>query len=304
VTSLDRLDSATLAYREVRELELLLRRVVRWELMAAYGRQWLNALDDLSEAIQERARKEKIADLYDGNSSELSYLSLGELLHFIFRRKWQEIFKKVFTDDRGLERELFREIVPVRNKVAHFRSMTFSDLSRLKVLSEVKSRLRSYYGHGDLVEAYLSSDPGLASEQIEEESLMLMDALSGSGHSQVWMTYGEVECLRARGFCVGIGLYCSHVFLEVRCPEEPAISMISEWSFRERFMVCFTTVDEKLLRVFWPLSLSSSEIRKSMISFQRLMALSDSSRGHLREDPSFGETLISKAHNPFIGLAF
>lgn len=297
-------DSGALAYLEVRELELLLRRVVRWELMARYGRQWFNALDELSEVIQDRERVEKLANLYDGNASELSYLSLGELLNLIFRRKWHEIFRSVFTNERGLEKELFREIIPLRNKVAHFRPTTVSDLRRLRLLSELKETLSKYYSHSNLIDAYLSSDPELANEQIDEESLSLIRALSSAGHHLVWLTYGEIECLRARGFNLGIGLYCSSVFLEIRCPLEPKIWKISDWSHRERFSVSFTTIENKVIRIFWPLSLPASEIRKSMLSLQKLVGHLSVQEDASKKESSFSENIITRENSSTVGMVF
>ena len=91
-----------LSYSEIRKFELLLRRLVKWELSGYYGRMWLSKLDSHLDSITQVENYEKRLNIFDPKASELSYLTLGALLRIIFFDHWNSVFDKVFTSDRGL----------------------------------------------------------------------------------------------------------------------------------------------------------------------------------------------------------
>ena len=83
-------------FQRLSSFEILLRRVIRWELMSSDGRAWMLGLGNYFDEIDRRVKNEKNAGLYSNNSSELSYLTLTELLRLIFTDLWHEKFKLVF----------------------------------------------------------------------------------------------------------------------------------------------------------------------------------------------------------------
>src|SRR4051812_25659434 len=109
------------AYKKVLFFEILLRRIIRWEAREARGRQWLSALGDLQDSIEDRIQSEKRLRSYNSHSSELSYLSLSELLEIIFRVLWKECFQHVLSDRKHMRAKPCQGLNAVRNKVAHFR---------------------------------------------------------------------------------------------------------------------------------------------------------------------------------------
>src|ERR1700674_275586 len=119
------------AYRRVLFFEILLRRAIRWEARGARGRQWLGAFGELQDRIEDRIQSERRSGFFNSHSSELSYLSLSELLEIVFDCLWQECLQQVLSNRKHIRFGPCRGLSSVRNKVAHFRPVDKSDANAL-----------------------------------------------------------------------------------------------------------------------------------------------------------------------------
>lgn len=259
------------SYSEIRKFELLLRRLVRWELSGYYGRKWLSKLDKHLDSIAQVENYEKRLNIFDPRASELSYLTLGALLRIIFYDHWSSVFDRVFTSDRGLFKLITNNILPVRNRIAHFRTITYRDKSSIALASEISSGLKRYYDENERIVEFLSSDPELISEQVDPEVYgPVLARLQSHGLNEVWEIYGMIEGIRTHGISLGLGIGQSHFFLETRWLSDPPKQVLNEWAHNNRY--AFTTIvsSEKTVRFFYSLRADTKDLKKSIKSIGTL----------------------------------
>jgi len=125
------------------ELELNLRRLIRtrfderWpgrtniQIAACLGEEsWNRILENkrrYEATYQGRAKNEEL--------STLDFTYLGQLGQLITWKQAWEMFKQMFRDKRELD-DMLRDITPVRNDSAHFRSVPKKDLDRCRMRCE------------------------------------------------------------------------------------------------------------------------------------------------------------------------
>lgn len=137
--------NAETGYRLIYNIELYLRLVVRWELIAAKGDQWKSNLGALQGEARSRQTTEAEIRLIDTDPHNLlDYLTLTELKDLMLSDAlWP------FIKDRWPPRELLVSELKLfnnlRHKAAHFRSLTDRDLRRLDHFKSIVSDMTAYY---------------------------------------------------------------------------------------------------------------------------------------------------------------
>lgn len=156
---------ASLAYPSIHKIENLMRKFILYFMVVAIGKEWKNKS---TEQIKQRLNSEKSE--YKNKIQELSFGELGEFLFntyheqdrdaliqklksfeqnnnlslkdfndlksFIPKSNWDKYFKeKVQCEDKYLSKR-WKELTDLRNKVAHNKSFTESDLNRVEDLSK------------------------------------------------------------------------------------------------------------------------------------------------------------------------
>ena len=96
---------------------------------------------------------------------------MGELQALIFKDFWQNSFSNIFDGKKSLQKELLDRVMPVRNKVAHFRPITNAEYSGLNVAVDFFNILRLHYQTSSHTLFYLSGDPQSANELLDQTLL-------------------------------------------------------------------------------------------------------------------------------------
>ena len=261
------------AYQRVSEFEILLRRIIRWELMATDGRAWLLALNVYYDEIELRIKKEKNSGLFSSKTSELSYLSLNELIKLIFVIHWESKFKDVFFKDKGIYHQLNKLVIPLRNKVAHFRAIDGLDLINLNIIYEVEGLLKKYYSSDDKMEFYLSSDPEWVEDMIDDHNVQeIKDCLIKYHVDGLLDDFSQFDGVRSNRFWPGYGLYKGNIFVELHFDANSPNLNLPEWLMDNKFSISLITKTKSKIRVFWPISIGKSEIKKGLVSFSKLIS--------------------------------
>jgi hypothetical protein len=292
------------AFTKIAEFELMLRRFVRWQLISKYGRGWIAQLsDEHYQLIEKRIQAEKKQGIYWSKSSELSFLSLGELIQLIFRELWRESARTILNDDYGLRTALQGTVLPLRNKVAHFRAIDSSDLALLRYASELEEKLRDYYSSQDRVLFYLSSDPQLASEQNDPEiQQSIISKLHELSVGYFWDEYGKFEGIRALKFGCGLGIYDNNLFIDLDTSEVQKRLEFCRWFNDWKYTVSSVVSDSNNTKIFFPLKTSASDVRKLLGALQRFV--SSELRSSSENLSSDSEYVINPDQNRLLGLAF
>jgi hypothetical protein len=122
------------------QLETWMREMVYLELKAYYGTDWWTEVEDLKKAnirvdLAERYRSKdrQHPHISTPENDPLWFISFDTLLKIIFHPKMWKRFESYFTTKKILQSK-FEEIAPVRNRVAHCRSLHPYDLRRLEQL--------------------------------------------------------------------------------------------------------------------------------------------------------------------------
>jgi hypothetical protein len=293
-------------YLQVGQFEVTLRRVLRWELMASKGTQWLLCLDEKFDEIQNKMCLET-RNGFRPSLSELSYLSLGELLYTLFDDLWDPHFKKVFVT-KGFKTSLLKDIGPLRNKIAHFREL--GDQEYLSFISAIHctEKLRNYYSDSNLTEVYLSSDPHYwmeAKDPEEEEALRFV--LAKHCHQDLWVEFTAFESIRVHDMNAGVGIYANHFFVEVSYQDTNRLeSALHEWYIKNRFSVTFVRISTDRIRVFWSLAVHSKEVKKGLRTLQKVLTESHRHAGTAAfQSPLFADGFaVQTKSEKFIGAAF
>ncbi|MCP3733838.1 hypothetical protein M9979_02965 [Sphingomonas sp. RP10(2022)] len=132
-------------YRLVYNIEAYLRHMVRFEIVAARGRQWrtlLGAADATAKAAQRNERDLRIIDADERNIlsylllTELKDVMLSEAVWLILKNRWppQDIFASSFKVFNAL-----------RNKVAHFRRLTDRDMRSVREFRTLVEEMTAHY---------------------------------------------------------------------------------------------------------------------------------------------------------------
>ena len=293
------------AYQRVSDFEILLRRIIRWELMASDGRAWLLSLNDYYDEIELRIKKEKNSGLYSAKTSELSYLTLSELIKIIFVIHWDSKFKEVFFKDKGLDFQLTKLIIPLRNKVAHFRFIDGLDLINLQIIFEVEELLRNYYSNGDKMEFYLSSDPDWVEDMIDHENMLeIKNCLIKYQIDGLLDDFSQFDGVRSNRFWPGYGLYKQNIFVELHFDANSPNLNLSEWLIHNKFSISLITKTQSKIRVFWPISIGKSEIKKGLVSFSKLISSAARVNADLHDFEDNCEYFVQQTSERHLSVAF
>jgi hypothetical protein len=133
-------------YRTLFEIESYLRWLARWELRGNGGAEWLGLLpEELLAEVRVRIRQEQEARVVDDlKSGLLSYLHLSELKDLLCTTLWDRCLAKQWPDREVVIAE-FKQLIAVRNKVAHFRPVTAWDVGVVRRFSEYLERWSKRY---------------------------------------------------------------------------------------------------------------------------------------------------------------
>jgi hypothetical protein len=293
------------AYKRVSEFEILLRRIIRWELMASEGRAWMLSLDHYYDEIESRIKKEKISGLYSAKTSELSYLTLNELVKIIFVTHWDSKFKEVFFKDKGLYYQLNKLIIPLRNKVAHFRVIEGVDLISLNIIFEVEGLLKKYYSSEDKMEFYQSSDPEWVDDLIDDDSVQeIRKCLIKYKIEDLLDDFSQFDGVRSNRFWPGYGLYKDNIFVELHYDGNSPRLNLSDWVLNNKFSISLISKTQSKIRVFWPISLGKIEIKKGLVSFSKFISSAARSNSPSMDFEDTCEYFVQQTSERHLSVAF
>jgi len=301
------------AYKRVLFFEILLRRIIRWEARDAHGRRWLLALGDLQGTIEDRIQFEKRTGFYNPHSSELSYLSLSELLDIVFDRLWDQRFRTVFRSKKQMRNGSCRELNCVRNKVAHFRPVDVKDGVALNGAQDLFETLKAHYQAHLKAEVYLPGGLEKTDESLDPEEVgALTRSLDVNGISAVWDEFQRLESIRAYGMSPGMGLVSHHVFFELYTKGAFGAAPLKQLLVNNIHDITFMNIGTtaSYMRVFVPIGLGTRDIQRLM---RRIVAAArDSVEGkpglaaHVVEqfDLGYFEALGADQTNLYFGFVF
>ena len=254
------------AYCQIFNHELLLRRVLRWELRGCFGRLWYQRIGRHGVSIEERIRSEKEHGWYDPQVSELAYLGLREIIDIVCGLQWNAIFSKMFRHrlPKHLLKNGLRKVVGMRNKVAHFRPVMSTE-SEEAIIGQLLSAFGGYYGARLEAAVYLSGDPSKSEDQFRTDELKLVQkALANCRLNAVWDEYTKLEGIRAVGLSPGLGIVDHHFFYEIYGQGSFNSEPIVSWADRAKYHVTFVTVGRygHYIRAFIPLENDAKRSQK------------------------------------------
>lgn len=132
-------------YRIVYNVEVYLRHMLRWEIVAKGGKQWRTLLGETNAKASALQRKERDLRIIDADERNvLSYILLTELKDAmvsdavwpLFKGSWppQDIFSSSF--------KIFNAL---RSKVAHFRKLTARDMRQIDTFNTLVMEMTAHY---------------------------------------------------------------------------------------------------------------------------------------------------------------
>ena len=284
---------------------------MRWELMTKYGRSWLSETGGYLDLINDRIAAEVKKGMTRGSSSYLSYLTLGELQTLIFRDFWQNSFANIFDGKKSLQKELLERVLPVRNKIAHFRPVTNAEYSGLNVAVNFFNILKQHYQTSSHTLFYLSGDPQTAGELLDptllNEALVI---LKGFGCESLLEVFFGLQWLRAYGMSPGIGVFKNNLFVELYFDKNYSSDTLRNWVEKKEYEVTVATFSDlpKVVRIFVPLVLGVKVISKTIEAFANTAKESCQGEGFnnqpvdLKEVAS--EIFIDKSEGKNLSFAF
>ena len=293
------------AYQNIAAFEILLRRLVRWQLMSLHGREWLVQIGtEHFDLIETRIRYEKRNGQYWNGSSELSFLTLNELISLIFDKLWSSSFRTVFKSDIGLKEALRKSIIPLRNKVAHFRTIDQFDLNTgIRYVPDMMGHLNSYYGSPDRVPLYVSSDLEASDDLIDPEIVnQINEELSLNGIDYFWDEFGKFESIRASSLGCGFGIFDSNLFIELDLSQKNTRINLTDWFYQHKYCVNSISFNDSKIRVFIPLKADKDTVKRTMNSLYKKIALDI--RISLSDNFVESEYIINSKLGESVGLAF
>lgn len=301
------------AYKKVLFFEVLLRRVIRWEARGIRGRTWLNAFGRLQENIEDRIKAEKTFGSFNSHSSELSYLSLSELLDIIFDVLWSECFQRVLANKKHIRLNPCRGLNNVRNKIAHFRPVNAYDARALADADYLLEVLTAHYRDNLKASAYLPGDFDKAEDQLDEDELKkLTSYLQENDASAVWDEFQILESVRASGMSPGIGVVSHHVFYELYTRGAFQAGRLTDFLEKNKHEITFMNIGTAApyVRIFMPIKIGANEIRRIMKRFtvaarESLKEQSNVAPNVIREfDLGYFESLGADKTNLYFGFVF
>jgi hypothetical protein len=254
--------------------------------MSRHGAGWFYELDGYYEIAEERRKKERELIRTNIGSSSLSYLSLGELQRIIFKDKWAECFAQVFKGSKTPQHDLLKLIMPVRNKIAHFRPVSESDRRALDSVDYIYQLLREYYTQGRFTEIYLSTEPSRSSELMENFLLReAEEAFRNRGMIEVWNEFLSIDWLRAYSVYPGIGLFKDNAFIEFYCQSYNIDPLLRWLVSQDSYLNCVSINDKVgLIRIFIPLVLGEKLALKSIKGVVGLMKEANAGTGSIKSN--------------------
>ncbi len=294
--------------------ELLLRRILRWELRGEFGSQWYGELGSYAGEIDARILADRTRGLLDSLVSELAYLDLSDLADIVCRQQWESIFSKMLGNSlpKHQLKQKFRDVVSIRNKVAHFRPVSDS-LADGVFVGHFLAACRTHYQSRLSAAVHVSGDPSKSGDQFGTPELSaLRQQLASRNLEHVWDEYGKLEHIRASGLSPGLGVVDRHLFYEIYGDGSFNGRMITDWAGKEKHSVTFVTVGRyaNYVRAFMPLRSHPKDIAKVMRGLAAAAQLSATkvwkADDAVSEDFDFGtvEWLNGEAHNVFLGFVF
>jgi len=293
-------------YLNIATFEVLLRRVLRWELMRTGGRRWLLKLGPKFDEIERQISYDK----KNGNrpsTSELSYLGLRELITSLFDDLWESHFDSVFARQRSFKTHLLREITPLRNKIAHFRELDKYEYMTFEVAARCTETIRTHYSSPELTRSYLPSDPFWIKDSFDSEAEELLQTLLDKYEcKELWNEYTAFECIRVHDVNPGVGIYDDHFFIELHDPNgEQLHSALADWYVKHRDSVTFVRVGHPSCRIFWSFINDPKQIQKDLRSLQKTISEAKRSKSASREIPVFSDGFAAYTQGTqFLGVAF
>jgi len=254
-------------FSSISEFEISLRRLVRWELMGVFGRAWYTHIGNYSSTIDDRIARESRVGMARGGNSLLSYLSLGEVINLIFKDLWQHNFYTIFSGKKSFQRELFQRIIPIRNKVAHFRPVSSIEIEALGLTKEIFSILRATYGKTELTEFYNSGESERGSELIDSDLIFeAKKSLNKYSAFNIWDEFINIQWLRAYGIFPGIGIFNKHLFIEFYFDNNFSPASLFCWVQKREYEVTFASFSESpnMVRIFLPMVIGEKDLVKSL----------------------------------------
>jgi Swt1-like HEPN len=133
-------DQTLRTFLRLYQLETWMREMVYLELKAYYGTEWWTEVEGLKRpnisghlAAKYRAKDSQHPHISTPETDPLWFISFDTLLKIILHPNMWKRFSPYFTTKKIL-RSKFEEIAPVRNRVAHCRSLHAYDLRRVEQL--------------------------------------------------------------------------------------------------------------------------------------------------------------------------
>ena len=297
-------------YANISEFEVTLRRIVRWELMSLYGRSWLAETGAYLNLINDRIASEGKKGINRGCSSYLSYLTLGELQTLIFKDFWNSTFSNIFSGKKSLQKDLLEKILPVRNKVAHFRPVTNVEFSALFITSDFFDLLKQHYQKSEHTSFYLSGESQRGSELLDYAILS-----EARGHLEKYKSesilddFLNLQWLRAYGVSPGLGIFKKNLFLELYFEGCYSSDLIMNWVEKKEFEVTLATFSKtpNLVRVFIPMILGEKVLSKTISALANVAKDACFDRELSSKNNIFGgasEILIDRSEGKALSFAF
>jgi hypothetical protein len=273
--------------------------------MTSDGRQWLLCLGNYFDEIERRVKNEKKAGLYSKGTSELSYLTLSELIKIIFSELWLDKFNIVFSGDKGLSKLLINSVVPLRNKLVHFRKIDSLDLVNLEAIQITESLIKKFYTGDSCMKFYLSSDPDWVDEMLDEDYINeIKQCLEQYSLSDLLDDFWKIDSIRNNRYWPGLGLYKDHIFLELHYFDDSPFLDIKSWIDINKFEVTLITQTPSKLRFFWPIVIGKNDIKKGFNSLHKLINISSSNKSIISIDNSYiSEYFVQQISNKSFGVA-
>lgn len=255
------------AYKDILYFETLFRRLIRWEVRGAHGRRWLLALDVLQGKIEERIQAEKRLGAYNPDSSELSYLSLAELIEIVFGYLWRDCFQQVLNNKKHIRNDPCRALNAVRNKVAHFRPIDQNDGKALAGIEALFDVLALYYRDNLKASAYIPGDFEASDGQLDQQEISrLISYLEAHDAKSVWDEFQQLESVRSAGLSPGIGVVSHHVFFELYTRGRFRAPRLVDCLVKYKYEITFMNVGNSAnyVRIFVPIRMGAQDIRRVM----------------------------------------
>lgn len=298
-------------YADISDFEVTLRRVVRWELMTKYGRSWLSETGSYLDLINDRISAEVKRGMTRGSSSYLSYLTLGELQALIFKDFWHNSFAYIFAGKKSLQKDLLERVMPVRNKIAHFRPVTNSEYSGLNVAEDFFNILKQHYQTSSHTLFYLSGDPQNASELLDPSLLNEAQfSLKNYACETLLEIFFGLQWLRAYGISPGMGIFKNNLFVELYFDKNYSSDILRNWVEKKEYEVTIATFSDrpKVVRIFVPLVLGVKVISKTIEAFANTAKDSCQENGFCNQSADLkevaSEIFIDKSEGKNLSFAF